>query len=852
MTDRLNDATLARLTRPLRLTLAGIWAERLLRAFWPLWSILFVTLAALTFNLHQTLPVEVVWLGLVAVVVGAVWALLAGLRSFRWPTRDQALARLDATMPGRPIATLADTQAVGKGDPASQAVWQAHRARMAVRAAGARAVVPDLRLARQDPFGLRFIALTVLVMGLLFGSLWRAATVTGLVPGQAEALAAGPAWEGWLQPPPYTGKPALYLNDISADSIEVPVGSRVQIRLYGDVGALTLSETVSGRAGTDVPPASDAAQEFTLKKSGQIVIDGQGGRRWAIVATPDKAPTVIPKGEVTREKDGRMRLPFAAADDYGVTGGRAEITLDLAKVPRRYGLTIDPEAQPPLILDLPMPIRGNRAAFDEALVDDVSKHPFANLPVQVRLLATDAINQTGQSEPLTITLPGKRFFDPMAAALAELRRDLLWNRANAPMTTQWLKAILHEPEGLFRKEGVLVRLQVLLRKLDAEQATLTPEDRDALAEELWQLALLVEEGDLKSAMERLQRAQDRLDEAIRRGADPAEIDELMQEMRQAMKEYIDELAKEAERAPGADEPQRDTKGMQMSGDQLQQMMDELQKLMEEGRMAEAAELMEKMRQLMENMKVVEGQGGQGQGNPSMRDLGKTLRDQQGLSDDSFRELQDGPKDPGQGQQGQQQPGDGQQPGQGQQPGDRQGQNGQPTPGDGQPQGSLTDRQRELRNRLGQLGQGNLPGDGSAAGEEGRRRLDEAGRAMEQAERALRDGDLPGAMDRQSDAMEALREGIRNFGQAMAEEQQRQNGGAAEGEPFGNAKPGEAQDPLGREPGDGARIGSDRNALQGDDVYRRAEELLGEIRRRQGEQGRPEPERDYLRRLLEMF
>ncbi len=850
MTDSLNDATLARLTRPLRLTLAGMWAERLLRAFWPLWSILFVTLAALSFDLHQTLPVEAAWLGLVAAVVGAVWALVAGLRQFRGPTREQALARLDATMPGRPIAALADTQAVGRGDPASQAVWQAHRARMAARAAGAKAVVPDLRLARQDPFGLRFLALAVLVMGLLFGSLWRAATVTGLGPGQAEALAVGPAWEGWIQPPPYTGKPALYLNDIAANDIEVPVGARVQIRLYGDIGALTLAETVSGRAGTDVPPASDPAHEFILTKSGQIVIDGQGGKTWSIIATPDSAPTVTPKGEVTREKDGRMRLPFAAADDYGVTGGRAEITLDLGTVQRRYGLTIDPEAREALILDLPMPIRGDRATFDEALVDDVSKHPFANLPVQVRLSATDAINQTGQAEPLMVTLPGKRFFDPMAAALAELRRDLLWNRANAPMTTQWLKAILHEPEGLIRKDGVLVRLRVLLRKLDAEQATLTPEDRDALAEELWQLALLVEEGDLKSAMERLQRAQDRLDEAIRNGADPSEIDELMQEMRQAMKEYMDELAKEAERAPGADEPQRDTEGMRMSGDQLQQMMDELQKLMEEGRMAEAAELMEKMRQLMENMRMVEGEGGQGQGNPSMRDLGQTLRDQQGLSDDSFRELQD----PGQGEQGQngeQQPGEGQQPGDGQQPGEGQlGENGQPRPGEGQ--GSLTERQRELRNRLGQLGQGNLPGDGSEAGEEGRRRLDEAGRAMEEAERALRDGDLPGAMDRQADAMEALREGIRNFGQAMADEQARQNGQAAEGEAFGNAKPGEAQDPLGREPGDGARIGSDRNALQGDDVYRRAEELLGEIRRRQGEQGRPEGERDYLRRLLEMF
>ena len=36
------------------------------------------------------------------------------------------------------------------------------------------------------------------------------------------------------------------------------------------------------------------------------------------------------------------------------------------------------------------------------------------------------------------------------------------------------------------------------------------------------------------------------------------------------------------------------------------------------------------------------------------------------------------------------------------------------------------------------------------------------------------------------------------------------------------------------------------------VYRRARELLDEIRRRSGEQQRPTEELDYLRRLLERF
>lgn len=123
--------------------------------------------------------------------------------------------------------------------------------------------------------------------------------------------------------------------------------------------------------------------------------------------------------------------------------------------------------------------------------------------------------------------------------------------------------------------------------------------------------------------------------------------------------------------------------------------------------------------------------------------------------------------------------------------------------------------------------------------------------MEDAERALRDGDLPGALDRQAEAMEALREGMRDLGEAMAQEG-RQQDGQAQGEAFGRADPNSQRDPLGREPGETGRIGSDRNMLQGEDVYRRAQDLLDEIRRRSGDQSRPEIERDYLRRLLDMY
>ncbi len=890
MTETDTQTALNRLIWPLRLTLSGLWAERVVRAFWPLWSILIVVVAAFAFGVQDMVPLEAAWIALTLALFGGIWALITGLRGFHKPTRADALVRLDSALPGRPIAALTDAQALGTTDPASVAIWQAHRKRMADRASTARPVAPDLRLAQRDPYGLRYTALTLLVISLLFGSIWRVASVGGLVPGSAQAMANGPAWEGWAQPPAYTGKPAIYLNDIDAGPLALPTGTRIQVRMYGEVGDLTLSETVSGRL--DPPPASESAQDFEVLQNGTVEVAGKAGRKWDITALPDKAPTILSDGKITREKDGSMNLPFTATDDYGVTGGTAMIAVDMAALDRRYGLGADPEPRDPLIFDLPLPISGNRAQIIENLIEDISKHPYSNLPVTITLAATDAAGQQGLGEVLHVVLPGKRFFDPLAASLIEMRRDILWSRQNAARSAQILKAVTHLPDDLVRDKGAYLRLRVVLKRLDLQSATLPPEARDEIAEELWNIALIMETGDLDSARERLKRAQDQLDEAIRNGADQAELDRLMQELRDATDAYMQMLADEAARNPDSQSAENQ-QTMNMTGNQIQEMMDELQKLIEEGKTAEAAQLAETLRQLMENMKIAEGGGG-GSGGPQMpgqkgmQDLQQTLRDQQGLSDDSFSELQNGPQDgqqqgqqpgeqgqgqePGQGQQGQQGQGQqGQQPGEGQNGQGQQGQNGQQQ-GQGQNgqgqngQGadnqngtggqSLAQRQQALRDRLNALRNGQLPGDGSEQGQNGRGAIDDAGRAMDLAERALRDGDLSGALDKQAEAMEGMRQALRDLGAAMAQEQ-RQNGQASEGQQFGqNADPNGSRDPLGREQGqydNGSAITGSRNGIPDQqNIYRRAQNLLEEIRRRSAEQNRPASERDYLRRLLDLF
>jgi len=165
---------------------------------------------------------------------------------------------------------------------------------------------------------------------------------------------------------------------------------------------------------------------------------------------------------------------------------------------------------------------------------------------------------------------------------------------------------------------------------------------------------------------------------------------------------------------------------------------------------------------------------------------------------------------------------------------------------------LPERQQALRDEL-QRQRGGLPNLDGEEGEIAGEALEQAERAMEGAEQALDEGNLAEAIDRQAEALDALRNGMRSLNRALAENQSQEPG---EAEQEGGAAPRSEQsqrDPLGRQLGsDGGQFGTDEDMLQDGDVYRRAEELLDELRRRSADQERPEIERDYLRRLLDRF
>jgi uncharacterized protein (TIGR02302 family) len=646
-----------------RRTRAGMALERALRAFWPLATLAASVWAALAFGAAEALPRTALLVLLGLACLGALALAVLGARRFRWPPLAEAAARVDAGLPGRPLAALADRPALGREDEGVQAVWAAHVARMRRLARAARPVKPDLRLQRHDPWALRLMALVALAAALVFARGDAAGDLAdALAPMGGPAVAAGPSFEAWVEPPAYTGRPTLYLPEVPPEpAVVVPQGSVVTVRAYGEADRFTLSQSVSAAPDATLAGAAEgiAVARFDVTRSGSVALS-EGIRElgaWSFVMQPDAPPSIDLAAPLGRAATGETELAYVAADDHGVTAARAEVTLDLAAVDRRFGLAPDPAPRPALVVDLPLPMSRGTEEVAETLVEDFSKHPWAGLPVTLRLSAEDALDQTGLREGVTAVLPGRRFFNPVAAALIEQRRDLLWTPGNGPRVVQVLRAVTHRPEGLFTSHRAYLATRIAIRRLLAANDLPDPAKQiEEVAEILWNAALLMEEGSLGDAAERLARAKERLQEALRSDASDEEIAQLMDELRQATRDYMEQLAQEAIQNGEQRQAEAPPPGETMSQDEIQALMDRIQELSEQGRRAEAEELLEMLQQMLENMEMqlAEGQGqGEGQGGQSMQDLGDALREQQGLADESFQELQRQFRDGRSGQQGQQ-------------------------------------------------------------------------------------------------------------------------------------------------------------------------------------------------------
>jgi uncharacterized protein (TIGR02302 family) len=793
-------------------------------------------------------------LGLFALIFFAV---LVALARVRMPDREAAIRRIERTsdVPHRPASSYEDKLTLGTGGEYTAFLWQAHRRRLAELLKRLRVGRPEPRTDRRDPFAVRALLLLVVLIAVVVvgdSALDRLHSAFRFGPS---AQGFGARLDAWVTPPAYTAKPPIMLADGAAGlaagganalethtgAIEIPDKSLLIVRSSGG-GSNKLALEVPGtqaderrRLDASTPDnAVDVAEiRFEVRQPGPVRVlhFGREITRWTFDVIPDQPPKIAFTKEPERSPRGALKLFYKVEDEYGVVSAEAHISRALPKQDHsttawarqplaKKGPRPPLERPPSLTLRLPRayPKQAEGQSFHE-----LGDHLWAGLPARVTLIAKDLAGLTGHSETIELQLPERIFRKPLARAVVEQRRRLVDDPRDRIKVLQALEALTLEPEGFIDDLQVYLGLRSAYWRLQRDESR---QARNSVIAQLWDVALRIEDGNLTDAERALRQAQERLSKALEEGASDAEIQRLMQELREAIAQFLDQLARQAQGQPPLQMPPGMSLNQLLTQRDLEQMLRNLENMARSGNRDMAQQMLSQLRDLLDRLqsgRMVDQ--GQGKGFEQMRELGNLIERQQQLLDDTFRQQGQG----GQSQRGRQ----GQQGQRGQR--DQRGQSDQ---GDGDA-GELGNRQGQLRESLGQLQQAlrdfgmDVPGQFGGAAE-----------AMERAERMLRDGDLEGATQEESRALEQLRQGARNVAEQMLRQLPSRYGmsnGNTELDPMG--RPPQRTD--GPDPGVGVKV-PDQIDVQ------RARELLEELRRRLGEQTRPLLELDYIERLLKRF
>ncbi len=783
---------------------AVVW-ERLWPRLWPANAVAAIFLIVAFFDLLPRLPALVHAGFLVLFALAFLGALVLGFRGLVIPGHKTARHRIerDTGLDHRPLAALEDELVAGRDDQFAQSLWQTHRTRLADNAQALRLAMPAGSLARVDPWAFRAAAILVLVVGIVVASgdagerLARAA-----IPDFASGPSMPVSAEIWLTPPAYTQTAPIFLDlNTPGDeaTLSVPAGTALLAQISGPrelpalkLGAQNLPFSALGGESYRLETTLDSGSGLAIVAGQQILGE------WPLRIVADAPPTISLITPPDATDRGHLQLKAKATDDYGIAHIGAEIWRADSAV----------KAAEPLELAIPLPSRAPKS-HRVRHVRDLTAHLWAGLPVRMQLSARDVAGQSTRTEAVDLILPERAFLHPVARAIVAQRKKLADpTQAVRAEVSVGLALIALAPHQFAHDTVVFLALSLARSRLHYDARDLAI---DSVAELLWETALRLEDGGLSIAERNLRRAEDRLMEALERGAESDEIDRLLAELQRTLNQFLAELSEELMRM-GMMEAPIDPDGQFMDSTDLRNMIDEVRDLARSGALDAARQRLAELKRMLQDLRAGARPGGNRQQAAEARKLMETLQQlakrQQELLDRTFR---------------------------------RQGEDPSSMADDAAAQEAL---RRELGSLMLDLDAllGGIPEP-----------LGKAERAMRRATGALGRGEVGDATEAQTEALEHLRSG----GQSAARQMARGLGlmpGFVRGNqpvlPLGSRRD---RDPFGRRSDGTAGFSTDDSVkIPGKAGLRRAENILKELRRRAGQRGRQRLELDYIERLLKMF
>ncbi|MDH5723654.1 MAG: DUF4175 domain-containing protein, partial [Alphaproteobacteria bacterium] len=630
--DYENRPYLDKLERKRKLALLSLSIEKVALHFWRLtvWCLFFCGLWML--ELPDILGIWAVYLTLAVFCVGAFYFLRKDVFTLHAPALNQidsAIEDQSHILRGE-IQSIEDNLANPKKHETRE-LWHNFQHYILEQFAKLKAPWPRAIIVREDPYGLRFMAILTFITGAIFaGPEWQYRISKSLLPF-APALWSKNASQDiqiWITPPEYTSLPQIQITGGGRlkEPVTIAEDSQIKIRVRATYGSWFTPYMIENGKTIPLPSLGDDyygldkvvenGNELRIKQFYRTLADWPYAYKKdqppkIKIAGPDKESQEAPESNAEKKEEdkkaelyeilpnGHLRFALELFDDYSVTD--LEISMKLDEIVEESPLG-ENFVETRLVMSPP------EIDFRIDPIYDLTWHSWAGLPVTITFKVKDHKNQYTELEPIKLTLPEREFKHPVAKSLIAARKELAWNfQEDFLKLSSNIATLLRAPDFFGHNPVIYLAIKtasVRLAYVNRKDQDVRTEAAKEIIKLLWDTAISVEDGDLALALRELRQAQRDLAEALR---DPnttqEELNELTDRIREKMAQYFMELQREMQKrmAEGQKIPELSEEEMRnaISPDNLSKFLDELQSHLQNGDTKSAQEMLSQLQRMME-------------------------------------------------------------------------------------------------------------------------------------------------------------------------------------------------------------------------------------------------------------
>ena len=598
--DRETTKIFEQLKRKQRFAWLFMVIENITLALWRpcFWALLFFGLWL--FQLPSSFGQSGAILALVAFVLGLAYLFYKDLRFLRWPSAPEVTQRLERVsgLEHRPLSGVQDVL-INHKKPETRSLWASRRDSLIKLLPQIHLSKPQAFMAEKDPYALRLVILLFFMTGLLMAGPHAGQRIkNGLFPDDINLqrrMASG--LNVWITPPEYTHLEQAVLQGKGQGTLEIPQGTKIKANitsglgrpvLYIDDAACPFEKSEDG--GYSLEMEIPAGEHIAIR---QMLIPLTS---WDYKLIADTPPVLALKEEQSVISGGSVRFPLTVQDDYGVE----EITMHMRLDPMVEEAPLGED-----IVETRSVMSAPGAEVEISPVYNLAHHTWAGLPVEFTFEAKDHLGQTSITPPIKMVLPERAFTHPIAQGLIAERKKIIWAPEAKHMDiARDLEALLTMPSAFHDDIVVFLGLRTAASRLYYTEHP-NIETSKAVIALLWNLALRVEDGNLSLAMRQVRDAQQALENLLRNPeATEEDIAEVMHDLRSALAEYMNELARELQKRIAEDGGQWPMISPEMfsqnvSPDALANFLNQLEQQMRDGNRDSAQDMLSKLQQFMD-------------------------------------------------------------------------------------------------------------------------------------------------------------------------------------------------------------------------------------------------------------